>query len=57
MQTPTSTGVIASAGCDALLGALISWNALIIQHYFRKAIPEDEVKAVTTPTTPTTPTT
>ena len=33
--------IIAAAGSDTLLGALISWNALIIQHYFRKATPED----------------
>jgi uncharacterized membrane protein len=33
--------IIAAAGCDTLLGALISWNALVIQHYFRKSVPED----------------
>lgn len=44
-----AANIIAAAGCDTLLGALISWNALVIQHYFRKAIPED------TPVTPTSP--
>ncbi|MDD5229739.1 MAG: hypothetical protein PHC43_00260 [Candidatus Marinimicrobia bacterium] len=34
--------ILGAAGVDTLLGALISWNALIIQHYFRKAIPEEE---------------
>jgi len=41
IKMPTSTGVIVAAGSDSLLGALISWNALIIQHYFRKSTPED----------------
>jgi hypothetical protein len=40
-QTLNQANIIAAAGSDALLGALISWNALIIQHYFRKATPED----------------
>jgi uncharacterized membrane protein len=40
-QNLNQASIVAAAGCDALLGALISWNALIIQHYFRKATPED----------------
>jgi len=36
--------ILGAAGVDTLLGALISWNALVIQHYFRKGTPEDEVK-------------
>lgn len=43
IQVPTATGVIAAAGCDTLMGALIAWNALIIQHYFRKSTPEDNL--------------
>lgn len=41
MTNPTSSSVLVTAGVDTLLGALISWNALIIQHYFRKSTPED----------------
>lgn len=32
--------ILASAGANVLLGALIGWNANVIQHYFRKAKPE-----------------
>jgi uncharacterized membrane protein len=41
ISSPTDGTILAAAGVDTLLGALISWNALIIQHYFRKSTPED----------------
>ncbi len=41
MVVATSGAILGAAGVDTLLGALISWNALIIQHYFRKSTPED----------------
>ena len=53
VQLPTSAGVLGAAGVDTLLGALISWNALIIQHYYRKAVPEDTTTPV--PPVPTPP--
>ena len=53
VQLPTSAGVLGAAGVDTLLGALISWNALIIQHYFRKAVPEDNQTITTTTTNST----
>ena len=44
MQIKSEGAILGAAGVDTLLGALISWNALIIQHYFRKAVPEDKVR-------------
>jgi len=41
VQMPTDGSILGAAGVDTLLGALISWNALVIQHYFRKSTPED----------------
>ena len=32
--------ILAAAGANVLLGALIGWNGNIVQHYFRKAKPE-----------------
>ncbi len=46
LATPAS--ILGAAGVDTLLGALISWNALIIQHFYRKSTPED-TPATTTP--------
>lgn len=31
--------VMAAAGVDTFLGALLSWNVLTIQHWFRRAKP------------------
>ena len=45
VKMPTSASVLGTAGVDTLLGALISWNALIIQHFFRKSTPEDNPPA------------
>lgn len=44
-----AANVIAAGGCDTLLGALLSWNAIIIQHFYRKAVPEDNPNLTTTP--------
>jgi uncharacterized membrane protein YadS len=41
ISVKTEVAILGAAGVDTLLGALISWNALIIQHYFRKSVPED----------------
>lgn len=49
VRSLNAASIIAAAGCDTLLGALISWNALVIQHWFRKATPEDTVARPPTP--------
>ena len=38
---PTELGIIEVAGVGVLLGALLSWNANIVQYWFRKAPPKD----------------
>lgn len=40
-QLLSAINIIAAAGCDTLLGFFISANMLVIQHFFRKATPED----------------
>ena len=40
LRTKTDVTILAAAGVDGLLGALITWNALVIQFFFRKAKPE-----------------
>lgn len=37
-------GIIKAAGCDVLLGALITWNAIVFQFWFRKKGPPEEGK-------------
>ncbi len=49
VKTLDAANIIAAAGVDTLLGALISWNALIIQHFYRKATPEDNPPPTTPP--------
>jgi hypothetical protein len=44
IRTAEAGNIIAAGGVDALLGALVSWNALIIQHYFRKSKPTEDEK-------------
>lgn len=39
-QTITQIDLISAAGASGLMGALIGWNSLIIQHWFRKKIEE-----------------
>jgi len=40
IQEPTATDILVAAGVGGVTGALISWNALVIQHWFRKKSPE-----------------
>ena len=35
-----AVNILAAAGANVLLGALINWNGNVIQHWFRKAKPE-----------------
>lgn len=32
-----TTDILAAAGANVLLGALIGWNGNVVQHYFRKS--------------------
>jgi len=32
--------ILGSAGANMLLGAISTWDALVVQHYFRRAKPE-----------------
>lgn len=41
----TPVNILGAAGADTLLGALITYNSLIVQHYFRKSTPEDNPPA------------
>lgn len=43
-----AVNVLGAAGADTLLGALITYNSLIVQHYYRKATPEDNPPTGTT---------
>ena len=38
---PTPAGVLEGSGTSVLLGALIGWNALIVQFWFRKKGPNE----------------
>jgi len=40
MSAPSPASVLEASGTSVLLGALIGWNALVIQHWFRKKTPE-----------------
>lgn len=40
LAMPTQQNVLEVAGVTVLLGALISWNALIVQFWFRKKSPQ-----------------
>jgi len=37
---PSSVGILEVSGTSVFLGALIGWNALVIQYWFRKKAPE-----------------
>lgn len=43
-DAPTAAGVLEASGTSVLLGALIGWNALVIQHWFRKKAPASETQ-------------
>lgn len=36
----SAASIMAASGASLLLGAMISWNGLIVQHWFRKSKPE-----------------
>lgn len=38
--SPTSMSVLEASGTSVLLGALIGWNTLVVQYWFRKKLPE-----------------
>jgi len=39
LTEPSELGVLESSGTSVFLGALIGWNALVIQYWFRKKAP------------------
>ncbi len=39
VANPTPTGVLETAGATGFSGALLTWDALIVQYWFRKAPP------------------
>lgn len=41
LAQPTEANIIEVAGVGVLLGALITWNATIVQYWFRKSPPKD----------------
>ena len=51
MSNPTSSGVIETAGVTGLLGAMIGWNANVIQYWFRKSPLEVKNNSGITPQT------
>ena len=36
LAEPSVTGVLEASGTSVLLGALIGWNSLIVQYWYRK---------------------
>ena len=36
---PTEAGILEASGTSVLLGALMSWDALVVQYWFRKKSP------------------
>lgn len=43
-DAPTAAGVLEASGTSVLLGALIGWNSLVIQHWFRKKPTSGEIR-------------
>ena len=41
---PSAAGILEASGTSVLLGALISWDALVVQYWFRKKSPTDAPK-------------
>lgn len=39
VAAPTAAGVLEASGTSVLLGALIGWNSLVVQFWFRKKGP------------------
>ncbi|HUV45160.1 MAG TPA: hypothetical protein VMW13_10065 [Dehalococcoidales bacterium] len=40
LAEPSGVGVLEASGTSVFLGALIGWNALVVQYWFRKKAPE-----------------
>ncbi len=40
LAEPSQVGILEASGTSVLLGALISWDALVVQYWFRKKSPE-----------------
>jgi len=40
LAAPSEAGILEASGTSVLLGALIGWNALVVQYWFRKKSPE-----------------
>ncbi len=40
LAEPSEVGILEVSGTSVLLGALISWDALVVQYWFRKKSPE-----------------
>ena len=52
-----TSNILVAAGADTLLGALVSWNVITIQYWFRKKPNDPDVVPTVTPTpVPTIPT-
>jgi len=41
MSKPTPVSVLEVSGASVLLGALIGWESLVVQHWFRKKTPTE----------------
>ncbi len=42
--------IIAAAGASSVMGGLMALNALVVQHWFRKALPQDTTLTPPPPT-------
>jgi len=40
LSEPSGVGVLEASGTSVFLGALIGWNALVVQYWFRKKSPD-----------------
>ncbi|KKL86392.1 hypothetical protein LCGC14_1945200 [marine sediment metagenome] len=40
LAEPSEAGILEASGTSVLLGALIGWNALVVQYWFRKKTPQ-----------------
>jgi len=40
LAEPSEVGILEASGTSVFLGALISWDALVVQYWFRKKSPE-----------------
>lgn len=40
LSEPSELGILEASGSSVFLGALIGWNALVVQYWFRKKSPD-----------------